>query len=83
MYTIDMQRAVHSLEYLKPKNFGVVIIDNDQFLTVQAPERNFMQLTEENKRKAIEYMARIKSALEMNGAIVLLVREGGEETYGK
>jgi hypothetical protein len=31
------------------------------------------------KRQAIEYMIRVKKALEDNGAIVLLVREGGKE----
>lgn len=79
MYTIEMQRAVHSLEHLKPKNFGVVIVDNDHFLSVRAPEKNFMQLNDEDKRKAVEYMVRVKNALELNGAIVLLVREGGVE----
>lgn len=83
MYTHQMRVAVHSLDSHKPKNFGVQIEDNEHFLTIRAPEKNFMQLTEEDKRKAIEYMARLKAALEMNGAIVLLVREGGEETYGK
>lgn len=79
MYTLEMKRAVHSLDTLKPKNFGVVIEDNDNFLTIRAPEKNFMQLTEEGKRQAIEYMVKMKSALEQNGAIVLLVREGGKE----
>jgi hypothetical protein len=39
----------------------------------------FMQLVDEDKRRAVEYMVRIKKALEDNGAIVLLVREGGKE----
>lgn len=79
MYTLEMKRAVHSLESFKPKNFGVIIEDNDNFLTIRAPEKNFMQLTEEGKRMAIEYMIRMKKALEENGAIVLIVREGGKE----
>jgi len=79
MYTHQMRQAVHSLDSHKPKGFGVVIEDNDNFLTIRAPEKNFMQLTEESKRQAIEYMIRMKKALEDNGAIVLLVREGGKE----
>lgn len=79
MYTIEMQKAVHSLDHIKPKNFGVVIVDNDHFLTVKAPEKNFMQLNHDEKIRAVEYMIKVKNALEMNGAIVLLVREGGEE----
>lgn len=79
MYTEPMRRAVHSLDHYKPKNFGVVIVDNEHFLTVQAPEKNFNQLVDEDKRRAVEYMVRIKSALEDLGAIVLLVREGGKD----
>jgi hypothetical protein len=39
----------------------------------------FMLLTTDGKRQAVEYMIRVKKALEDNGAIVLIVREGGEE----
>ena len=79
MYTDQMKTAVHSLEGTGPKGFYLQIIDNDHFLTVKASEKQFMQLVDDEKRQAIEYMAKIKAALEMNGAIVLLVREGGED----
>ena len=73
-----MRRAFRSLT--PPKNFSLQIIDNDNFLTVKAREKDFMSLeTVEMKREAIEYMVRVKKALEDNGAIVLLVREGGKE----
>lgn len=78
MYTDEMRRAFRSLN--PPKNFSLQIIDNDNFLTVKAKEKDFMSLeTVEMKREAIEYMIRVKKALEDNGAIVLLVREGGKE----
>jgi len=78
MYTDEMRRAFKSL--YAPKNFSLQIIDNDHFLTVKAKEKDFMSLeTVEMKRQAIEYMIRVKKALEDNGAIVLLVREGGKE----
>lgn len=78
MYTDEMKRAFRSLN--PPKNFSLQIIDNDNFLTVKAKEKDFMSLeTVEMKREAIEYMIRVKKALEDNGAIVLLVREGGKE----
>ena len=78
MYTDAMRRAFRSLQC--PKNFSLEIIDNDHFITVKAKERDFMSLeTVDEKRKAIEYMIRVKKALEDNGAIVLLVREGGKE----
>jgi len=78
MYTDEMKRAFRSLN--PPKNFSLQIIDNDHFLTVKAKEKDFMSLsTVEMKKEAIEYMIRVKKALEDNGAIVLLVREGGKE----
>ena len=79
MYTDAMKTAVHSLDGTGPKGFYLQIIDNDHFLTVKASEKQFMQLLDEEKRHAIEYMVKVKNALEMNGAIVLLVREGGED----
>lgn len=77
MYTDAMRRAFHSLT--PPKNFSLQIIDNDHFLSVKASEKQFMNLLDEEKRAAVEYMVRVKKALEDNGAIVLLVREGGKE----
>jgi hypothetical protein len=78
MYTDSMKRAFRSIRC--PKNFSLQIIDNDNFLTVKAKEKDFMSLeTVELKKEAIEYMIRVKKALEDNGAIVLLVREGGKE----
>lgn len=79
MYTDQMKAAVHSLKHHAPKGFGLTIIDNEHFLSVRASEKQFMSLVDEEKRRAVEYMVRIKNALELNGAVVLLVREGGEE----
>jgi hypothetical protein len=76
MYTDQMKMAFHSIR--APKNFSLQIIDNDHFLTVKASEKQFMNLVDEEKRSAVEYMVRVKKALEENGAIVLLVREGGK-----
>ena len=78
MYTDNMKRAFRSLHC--PKGFSLQIIDNDTFITVKAKEKDFMSLeTVELKKQAVEYMIRVKKALEDNGAIVLLVREGGKE----
>lgn len=79
MYTDAMKTAVHSLSHYAPKGFGLTIIDNDHFLTVKANEKEFMSLYDEDKRRAVEYMIRVKKALEDTGAIVLLVREGGKD----
>jgi hypothetical protein len=77
MYTDAMKMAFHSIR--APRNFALQIIDHDHFLTVKASEKQFMNLLDEEKRNAVEYMIRVKKALEDNGAIVLLVREGGVE----
>lgn len=77
MYTDAMKMAFHSIT--PPPGFGVQIIDNGDFITVKAKEEIFMRLLDEDKRRAVEYMVRVKQALEQNGAIVLLTREGGTE----
>lgn len=78
MYTDEMRRAFRSLDC--PKGFSLEVIDNDSFITLKAKEKVFMSLeTVDLKRQAVEYMIRVKKALEDNGAIVLLVREGGKE----
>lgn len=79
MYTDLMRKAVRSLDHFAPKGFGLTIVDNEHFLSVRAAEKDFMSLPDFEKRRAVEYMVRVKKALEDNGAIVLLVREGGKE----
>jgi hypothetical protein len=79
MYTDAMRRAFNSLNHFAPKGFILDLVDNDSFITVRASEKSFMSLLDEDKRRAVEYMIRVKKALEDNGAIVLLVREGGKE----
>lgn len=79
MYTQEMKKAFHSISHFCPKGFVLQVIDNEHFLTLKASEPHFMGLTGEDKQKAVEYMIRAKKALEDNGAIVLLVREGGRE----
>lgn len=79
MYTNEMARAFRSLDHFAPKNFSLKLIDDDHFITVLASEDQFMKLVDEDKRRAVEYMVRVKKALEDNGAIVLLIREGGKE----
>jgi hypothetical protein len=78
-YTTEMARAFRSLDHLAPKGFQLQLIDNDNFITVKAIESQFNVLNDFEKRRAVEYMVKVKSALEQNGAIVLLVREGGVE----
>ena len=78
MYTDSMRKAFRSLDHYAPRGFQLDLIDNDHFITIRASEKMFMSLLDEDKRRAVEYMVRVKKALEDNGAIVLLVREGGK-----
>jgi hypothetical protein len=73
MYTDKMKMAFHSIP--APKNFKVEIIDNEHFITIKANEDMFMRLFDTEKRHAVEYMVRVKKALEDNGAIVMITRE--------
>ena len=74
-----MRQAFRSLDHFCPKGFKLTVIDNDNFITLKAEEKDFMSLIYEDKRRAVEYMIRAKKAFEDNGAIVLIVREGGDE----
>ena len=73
MYTNEMRRAVHSIT--PPKGFGVEIIDNEHFLTVKLDERKFLHMGHDDKISALQYVVKLKKALEINGAIVLVTRE--------
>lgn len=81
MYTDAMARAFRSLDHYAPKGFSLKIADEEHFISVVADEKQFDNLVDFDKRRAVEYMVRVKKALEDNGAIVLLVREGGEEGH--
>jgi hypothetical protein len=73
VYTEEMRKAVHSIN--PPKNFGVSIIDNDSFLTIKLNEKDFTGMFHDQKIEAVQYIAKVKDALEQNGAIVLVTRE--------
>jgi hypothetical protein len=73
MYTDSMRRAFHSIP--APENFGINLIDNEHFLTIKLDERSFLHLSHDEKIEAVRYVALVKKALEMEGAIVLVTRE--------
>lgn len=76
-YTLAMQRAFHSIP--APPNFSVVIMEHSVegmgFLEIIADEKQFFRLGDFEKRRAVEYMVKVKNALEDNGAIVQLTRK--------
>ena len=73
MYTDKMRIAFHSIP--APKNFGISLIDNEHFLTIKLDEKLFVGMTHDEKLDAVKYVAMVKKALEMEGAIVLVTRE--------
>ena len=79
MYTSEMASAFRSLDHYCPAGFRLQVIDNGQFISLKAEEADFMRLDDFNKRRAVEYIVLAKKALEQNGAIVLVVRTGGED----
>lgn len=73
MYTDEMRRIVHNIK--PPKEFGVEIIDNDHFLTIKLDEKKFLRMGHDDKISALQYVVKLKKALEDCGAIVLVTRE--------
>lgn len=73
MYTNTMRKVVHSIP--APKGFGVQIIDNNHFLTVKLDEKKFLHMGHDDKISALQYVVKLKKALEDCGAIVLVTRE--------
>lgn len=74
-YTEAMRKAVHSLDHHKPQGFGVDLLDNEMFITIRIDEKMFVGLLDTEKRAAVEYVVKLKKALEDNGAVVLVVRK--------
>jgi len=73
MYTDSMRKAFRSIR--APKNFSVDLVDNEHFLVIRADEKAFIRLGHDDKIEAVQYMIKVKKALEENGAVVLLTRK--------
>lgn len=74
MYDERMQRAFASLQHHCPKGFSVDLLDNNEFITVRMDSKKLLRLSDFEKRRAVEYVARVKNAFEDLGAIVLVTR---------
>jgi hypothetical protein len=77
MYTPDMATAFKSI--VPPNNFGVVILDSDDFLTIQIDPKELLSIAEEDKASVVQYINDVKKAFEDLGAVVLIVREALED----
>lgn len=80
-YTPEMARAFRSIT--PPPTFTVDIVEHVvegmSFLEIVCDERKFVGLVDDEKRGAVEYMIRVKKALEDNGAMVQLTRKAVEK----
>jgi len=73
MYTTEMATAFKAL--VPPENFGVTILDANDFLTVQIDPEDIESLLDHQVEDAIQYIKDVKRVLEEQGAIVYIVRE--------
>jgi hypothetical protein len=73
MYTEEMAKAFKSI--VPPENFGVTILENDDFVTVMIDPEQIESLLDDQVEPAVKYINDVKKALEDQGAIVFIVRE--------
>ena len=76
-YTDAMRRAFHSIQ--PPSGFSIEILDNEHFVTLRLDEKKMVRLSHDEKIEALQYVVRVKDALEQNGAVVLVVRKALEK----
>lgn len=76
MYTPEMATAFKSI--VPPNNFGVVILDNEDFLTIQIDPKELSLVSEDDRTSVVKYINDVKKAFEDLGAVVLIVREALE-----
>ncbi len=58
-----------------PENFKVVILENNDFLTILIDPEDIEALSDEQAEPAVKYINDVKKALENEGAIVFVVRD--------
>ncbi len=80
MYSEKMQRAFASLQHHCPRGFSVDLIDNNEFITIRIDSKKLIRLSDFEKRRAVEYVTRVKTAFEDSGAIVLVTRTSIDDT---
>jgi hypothetical protein len=77
MYTPEMATAFKAIT--PPKNFGVVLLENEDFITIQIDPKDLINLLDEDKPAVIQYINDVKKTLEDHGAIVMILRQALEE----
>jgi hypothetical protein len=75
---MEMAKAFKAIK--SPKNFGVVIYDNDDFVTIKINPEKLLNLTTKQIEDITEYLNKVKKTFESFGAIVFIVRDTLEKT---
>jgi len=70
MYTDQMKRAVRTFK--APKEFKIDILDYKDFLTIQFYESQWRHYNDSERFQCIQYLQKVKGALEKLGARVSL-----------
>jgi hypothetical protein len=73
MYTLEMATAFKSIT--PPENFKLVVMENEDFLTLVIDPEDIEALSDEQVEPAVKYINDVKKALEDEGAVVFLVRD--------
>jgi hypothetical protein len=73
MYTLEMATAFKSIT--PPDNFKLVVMENDDFLTLVIDPEDIENLSDEQVDPAVKYINDVKKALEDEGAVVFVVRD--------
>lgn len=64
---------------IPPENFRLVIMENDDFLTIVIDPEDIENLSDEQVDPAVKYINDVKKVLEDEGAIVFVVRDALED----
>jgi hypothetical protein len=72
MYTEEMSKAFKAIK--APKNFGVTLYENPDFITIEIDPHQLVALSGKEKEKAVDYINNVKRTLESFGAVILVVR---------
>lgn len=73
MYTPEMASAFKAIK--APKGFGVIIYDNNDFITIEVDPKELSSLSKPNQLKAVDYINNVKKTLENFGAVIFIVRK--------
>lgn len=77
MYNEEMALAFHAIT--PPENFSVDLYDNEQWITVVVDPNSLVNKTEQELSDIVNYINKVKLALEDKGAYVLITRDAIEE----